>query len=44
MLLYDGRGGEHMTENYEAPAIIDMDDDAEFAVAPGFQNPSSLRE
>lgn len=31
-----------MTEqNYDAPSILDMDDDSEFAVAPGYQTPSS---
>jgi hypothetical protein len=30
-----------MTENnYEAPAILDMADDSEFAVAPGYSTPS----
>jgi hypothetical protein len=30
-----------MTEiNYEAPAIQDLDDDSEFAVAPGQKKPS----
>jgi hypothetical protein len=30
--------------NYQAPAIFDMDDDAEFAVAPGQIRPSSRWE
>jgi hypothetical protein len=35
---------KHMTEtNYEAPAIIDIDDDAEFAVAPGTTKVSRWR-
>lgn len=34
-----------MTEtNYEAPAILDMADDNEFAVAPGNDKPSDLRD
>jgi hypothetical protein len=32
------------SNNYEAPAIFDMDDDAEFAVAPGDRKPSSVPE
>lgn len=33
-----------MTEiNYQAPAIIDIDDDAEFAVAPGNGKPSGWK-
>jgi hypothetical protein len=33
-----------MTNEYEAPAIIDVDDDAEFAVAPGISKPSSFKD
>lgn len=32
-----------MTErNYEAPSILDLDDDNEFAVAPGDRIPSDV--
>ena len=32
-----------MNENYEAPAIVDVDEDAEFEVSPGHVNPSHAR-
>ena len=32
-----------MNEKYEAPAIVDVEEDAEFAVAPGQNNPSDIK-
>ena len=32
-----------MNKKYEAPAIVDVDEDAEFEVAPGFSDPSAAR-